>query len=46
MQQDYLHPKIREKGGAYGAKAVYRDAGTIALYSYMDPYSTETYHAF
>lgn len=46
LEQDYLHPKIREQGGAYGARATYREVGTVALYSYMDPYAKETFQAF
>ena len=39
LEQDYLHPKIREKGGAYGAKSMVRETGAITFYSYMDPYA-------
>ena len=41
-----MHPKIREKGGAYGARALIRETGAVAFYSYMDPYAQETFDAF
>lgn len=37
LEQEYLHPEIREKGGAYGARSSVRESGNISLYSYMDP---------
>ena len=46
LQQEYLHPLIREKGGAYGAFAQVRNNGTIALSSYADPNSTTTFDTF
>lgn len=39
LQQDYLHPLIREKGGAYGSGARVRNNGTLSLSSYLDPNS-------
>jgi Zn-dependent M16 (insulinase) family peptidase len=46
LEHDYLHPKIREEGGAYGARAQIRNNDTITLYSYMDPNAAETFFAF
>lgn len=46
LQQDYLHPLIREKGGAYGTAARIRNNGTIALSSYLDPNTLITFQAF
>jgi Zn-dependent M16 (insulinase) family peptidase len=41
-----LHPEIREKGGAYGARATIRQNDNISLYSYMDPESDKTFDIF
>lgn len=46
LEQKYLHPEIREKGGAYGAKALYKPNQIISLYSYMDPHAEETFQVF
>lgn len=46
LEQEYLHPEIREKGGAYGARAAIRQNDNIALYSYMDPESDKTFSIF
>jgi Zn-dependent M16 (insulinase) family peptidase len=46
LQQDYLHPLIREKGGAYGSGARIRNNGVISLSSYLDPNSTATFEVF
>lgn len=46
LEQSYLHPKIREQGGAYGARAAIRQIGTVSLFSYMDPYAKNTFQAF
>lgn len=43
LNQDYLHPLIREKGGAYGTAARVRSHGTISLSSYMDPNTLPTF---
>ncbi len=38
FENTILHPEIREKGGAYGARASYMPAlGQFAFYSYRDP---------
>ena len=43
LQDGFLHPAIREKGGAYGAGAQYDpDSGTFRFYSYRDPRLAET----
>ena len=46
LQQDYLHPLIREKGGAYGTGARVRNNGIISLSSYLDPNPTATFQIF
>lgn len=42
----YLHPEIREKGGAYGGGAKLTSDGIFAFYSYRDPNSTRTFDLF
>lgn len=42
----YLHPEIREKGGAYGGGATLSSDGIFAFYSYRDPNSTRTLDLF
>jgi len=42
----YLHPEIREKGGAYGGGAKLTRDGIFAFYSYRDPNSTRTFDIF
>ena len=42
----YLHPEIREKGGAYGGGAMLSSDGIFAFYSYRDPNSTRTLDLF
>ncbi|CAL7948466.1 unnamed protein product [Xylocopa violacea] len=42
----YLHPEIREKGGAYGGGATLSPDGIFAFYSYRDPNSTRTLDLF
>ena len=38
LQDEYLHSKIREKGGAYGSGAVYSSSGeSFKFFSYRDP---------
>jgi presequence protease len=46
LQQDYLHPRIREKGGAYGTGAKVTEARTVALSSYLDPNALQTFDIF
>jgi len=47
LRNGYLHPNIREKGGAYGGGASYdADSGTFRFYSYRDPRLLETYDIF
>lgn len=47
MQNTYLHKEIREKGGAYGAKAVYAPStGLFNFYSYRDPHLASTLEIF
>jgi Zn-dependent M16 (insulinase) family peptidase len=41
----YLHPEIREKGGAYGGGA-FCEAGLFGMYSYRDPHIERTLDAF
>ncbi|RLU23058.1 hypothetical protein DMN91_005336 [Ooceraea biroi] len=42
----YLHPEIREKGGAYGGGAKLTTEGIFSFYSYRDPNSTRTFDLF
>ncbi|XP_076750537.1 presequence protease, mitochondrial [Xylocopa sonorina] len=42
----YLHPEIREKGGAYAGGATLSTDGIFAFYSYRDPNSTRTLDLF
>ncbi|XP_076226576.1 presequence protease, mitochondrial [Nomia melanderi] len=42
----YLHPEIREKGGAYGGGAKLSSDGVFTFYSYRDPNSTRTLDVF
>ncbi len=43
MQDGYLHPAIREKGGAYGAGAQYDpESASFRFFSYRDPRLAET----
>ncbi|KAL6425450.1 hypothetical protein ACFW04_009555 [Cataglyphis niger] len=42
----YLHPEIREKGGAYGGGVRLTSEGIFSFYSYRDPNSTRTFDLF
>lgn len=42
----YLHPEVREKGGAYGGGARLAADGAFMYYSYRDPNSTRTLDVF
>ncbi|CCB89540.1 insulinase family protein [Simkania negevensis] len=47
MENTYLHQKIREQGGAYGAGVNYSPlTGHFYFYSYRDPHIASTYNAF
>ena len=47
LRHQYLHPEIREKGGAYGGGASYDAAsGVFRLYSYRDPALARTLDVF
>ena len=47
LQNCSLHQEIREKGGAYGAQAVYAPAtGNFYFYSYRDPHLAKTVETF
>lgn len=47
LRHQYLHPEIREKGGAYGGGASYDAAsGVFRLYSYRDPALARTLDIF
>lgn len=47
LRNGYLHPQIREKGGAYGGGASYdADNACFRFYSYRDPRLQETYDVF
>ncbi|XP_023336821.1 presequence protease, mitochondrial isoform X2 [Eurytemora carolleeae] len=45
MSSKYLHPEIREKGGAYGGGAT-AGSGTFTFYSYRDPKNLETFSVY
>ncbi len=43
LTDGFLHPAIRERGGAYGGGASFdADSGTFAFYSYRDPRLADT----
>lgn len=46
ISSTYLHPEIREKGGAYGGGAKLTTEGIFSFYSYRDPNSTRTFDLF
>ena len=46
MSSKFLHPEIREKGGAYGGGASASSAGLFTFYSYRDPRALETIQTF
>ena len=47
LRQQWLHPQVREQGGAYGAGAVYATAeNSFRWFSYRDPRFAETYADF
>ncbi len=47
LRSSYLHREIREKGGAYGAFAVYNpETGIFSLCSYRDPHIVETLNTY
>lgn len=46
MSAKFLHPEIREKGGAYGGGANASASGLFSFYSYRDPKSLETIQTF
>lgn len=45
LSSKYLHPEIREKGGAYGGGAA-ASSGAFTFYSYRDPKSIETFSVY
>lgn len=46
MTYVFLHPLIREKGGAYGSGCTISDSGIISLTSYRDPNCDATFQNF
>ncbi|KAJ4443871.1 hypothetical protein ANN_05658 [Periplaneta americana] len=42
----FLHPHIREKGGAYGSGLSLSPSGVLSFYSYRDPNTTATFDTF
>jgi Zn-dependent M16 (insulinase) family peptidase len=47
LENKTLHPEIREKGGAYGARSSYNPInGVFNLYSYRDPNLKKTINTF
>ena len=45
LSSKFLHPEIREKGGAYGGGASASD-GAFTFYSYRDPKNLETFSVY
>ncbi|KAJ8868408.1 hypothetical protein PR048_029924 [Dryococelus australis] len=46
LTSKYLHPLIREKGGAYGSGASLSMTGVFSFFSYRDPGSCSTLNVF
>ncbi len=47
LRERYLHPEIREKGGAYGGFAIFSaETGNFVMASYRDPHIVRTFKAF
>ncbi|XP_073995369.1 presequence protease, mitochondrial isoform X1 [Rhodnius prolixus] len=46
LSSKYLLPKIREKGGAYGAGANISSAGVFSFFSYRDPKPLDTFDIY
>jgi presequence protease len=46
LTHEFLHPLIREKGGAYGSGASANENGLFNMYSFWDPKLEETYENF
>jgi Zn-dependent M16 (insulinase) family peptidase len=42
----FLHPHIREKGGAYGSGLTLSPSGVLNFFSYRDPNSSATFDIF
>jgi Zn-dependent M16 (insulinase) family peptidase len=46
MNYVFLHPLIREQGGAYGSGSNVNESGIFSFYSFRDPHIKNTYQAF
>ncbi|KAJ1519509.1 hypothetical protein ONE63_004792 [Megalurothrips usitatus] len=46
LSSKYLHPNIREKGGAYGSGVGVNQSGLMNFFSYRDPNTTATFDIF
>ena len=47
LQSKYIHPEIREKGGAYGGKVAYNSSlGAFSFMSYRDPNYARTLQVY
>lgn len=46
LSTKYLHPELREKGGAYGGGARLKEDGVFTFYSYRDPQTLKTLDVF
>lgn len=46
LSSKYLHPNIREKGGAYGSGVSVNQSGLLNFFSYRDPNTTATFDIF
>jgi len=46
LSSDYLHDRIRAKGGAYGCGISFSDNGNVIATSYRDPNLEATYNVF
>ncbi|KAE8752616.1 hypothetical protein FOCC_FOCC000738 [Frankliniella occidentalis] len=46
LSSKYLHPNIREKGGAYGSGVGVNQSGLLNFFSYRDPNTSATFDIF
>lgn len=46
LNSEYLHDRVRAKGGAYGCSARYDYSGMFSMVSYRDPNLVDTYRVF
>lgn len=46
LNSEYLHDRVRAKGGAYGCSARFDHAGLFTIVSYRDPNLSDTYQVY